>query len=212
VSQERIEHAVAQCEISKMREKYGRFFRKGAVGDWTQELSDEIKELFCHFEPYPSQFAALGYIMDPNAPLISESTQGSVSDNPFDHLTHFDNGIPIPSLAIELYLSQAPVFARRWSPVERASSPGSFFNWLNAPTKDDPYRDTAAPIITNLAAYLYDMRQDLQAVFPDIYRQNRIDYAHWFAIHARDEYELDIAFALPILLSWTSHRNVLQPR
>lgn len=214
VGQERIERAVAQCQLGMLRKLHdpkGRFFRKGTIGNWVRELPDQVKELFHHLEPYPSQFAALGYTMDPNDPLISAPAKPFEFQSPLAIVDRFENGVSIPPIVEKLYLSLDAEFARQWDPVERTTSPGCFFEWLNAPADDDPYRDTAAPTITNLAAYVYGIRKDLQLQYPDIYRQNRIGYAHWFAMAGRNVYALDKAYVLPVLLSWSGPGIALPP-
>jgi hypothetical protein len=214
VNQERIARAVAQCQIGKLRKLHdpkGRFFRKGTIGNWVQELPEEIKELFRTLEPYPSQFAALGYSMNPNDPLMSAPAKAFEFQSPLDNLTHFENGVPIPAIVEKLYLSLDDEYVKRWDPVERTSTPDSFWGWLNAPAEDDPFRDRAMPVITNLAAYIYGIRKDLQLQYPDPYRQNRIGYAHWFAMAARNIYDLDRAYVLPVLLSWSGPGDVLRP-
>jgi hypothetical protein len=211
VDQERIKRAVVQSQIGMLRKLHdpkGQFFRKGAVGSWVQELPEEVKELFSHYEPYPSQLVALGYTMDPDDPLISAPAEEFVFHNPFDNLTHFDNGVAIPPIVEKLYLSVDADTANRWEPVERASTQDSFFDWLAAPAKDDPYRDKAVPLITNLAAYVYSIRKDLQLRFPDVYGRDRIGYAHWFAMVGREAYKLHMAYVLPILQSWTGQGEV----
>jgi hypothetical protein len=200
LSQDRIVRAVAQCQIGKLRGMYdpkGRFFRKGTIGNWVQELPDEIKELFRRYEPYPTQFATLGYTMDPSDPLISAPAQEFVFQNPFDNLTHFENGVPIPPVVEKLYLSLDADFVKRWDSVECTSAPDSFFDWLNAPAMDDPLRDTGIPVITNLAVYIHSMHKNLQLKYPDIYHQNRIGYANWFSIAGQNFYALDDAYVPP---------------
>jgi hypothetical protein len=214
VDQDRIKRAVAQCQIGMLRRLHdprGQFFRKGSIGGWSLELPEEIQDLFRNLEPYPSQFAALGYSLDPSDPLMSAPARPFEFQSPLDSVTEFENGVRIPPIVEKLYLSLDADVTRRWDPIERTSGPGSFYDWLNAPADSDPHRETAAPVITNLATYVYSTRKDLQLQYPDIYGQNRIGYAHWFAMAGRDIYALDKAFVLPILLSWSGTRLALRP-
>lgn len=207
VSEHRIERAVTACEIGRMRRRFdpwGRFFRKGAVGDWADELPRRVIDLLCQCEPYPTQLAVLGYDMDlPASPTASET---SACPGYLDA-----NAVFVPSVARNLYTSSQEALPQSGTAEPRGSSMRDFVDWLNAPAEDDPYRESAAPLITNLAAHIHGIRPDLRVVFPDIYCANRIDYAHWFVMHGRDEYELGGAFTLPVILSWMSSRDVLRP-
>jgi hypothetical protein len=68
----RIEHAVEKCSIDQMRKMKGadpKFFRQGKVGGWRTELPEEIVDIFRHTDPYPAQFAELGYSLDQDHPI-----------------------------------------------------------------------------------------------------------------------------------------------
>ena len=58
-----------------------------------------------------------------------------------------------------------------------------FCKWLNAPADKDPQRGRTPPVITNLGAYLYRDRRDLQKAFPDLYGRDRAAFSHWFVEH-----------------------------
>jgi hypothetical protein len=214
VGQDRILRAIEQCQIDKLRQLHdpeGKFYRRGTIGKWRTELPEEIIELFRSYEPYPRQLAALGYTMDPDDPLISAPAKPFAFDNPFDGLDHFDNGVPIPPIVEKLYLSLDPEIASRWDSVTD-TSPDSFYDWLNSPADNDPYRNNALPVLTNFAAYVYSIDASLQKKYPDVYGRNRIAYAHWFAMHAGESYGFGRrAFSQPIVTSWAdeSDREVL---
>jgi hypothetical protein len=64
VPRDRILRAIELCDIDHMRtrpEFEPRFFRRGTVGNWEWELPPQIVDILQHTEPFPSQFAALGY-------------------------------------------------------------------------------------------------------------------------------------------------------
>jgi hypothetical protein len=68
----RIEGAIEACTIDQMRRMKGmdpRFFRQGQVGGWRTELPKEIIDIFRHTDPYPAQFAELGYSLDQDDPI-----------------------------------------------------------------------------------------------------------------------------------------------
>lgn len=77
----------------------------------------------------------------------------------------------------------------------------SFIEWANQSAPADLYREGKWPVITNIAAYIYNIRPDLQQAFPDIYGQNRLDYAGWLTVHGRLEHSLEKDFLLSILMS-----------
>jgi hypothetical protein len=152
--------------------------------------------------------------MEPDDPLISAPATPFVFDNPFDDIDRFDNGVPIPPITEKLYLSLDADFTSRWTSISDTEAPNSFYHWLNAPADEDPYRNRALPVLTNLAAYVYSIRPDLQIQYPDVYGRDRIAYAHWFAMHAGESYGFGRrAFSLPILSSWSVEPNleVLKP-
>jgi hypothetical protein len=214
-SQERIDRAVTRCEIGRMRRRFdprGRFFRKGAVGGWAQELPERVVRLLRQCEPCPAQLAVLGYDMDSPAPLSTHGSLGNsaLQTSPCDGALKADAASVPPSVEGP-YVSRKQAIPERWTSGKREPSLNHFLDWLNAPAEEDPYQDEAAPLITNLAAHIHSIRPDIQAIFPDIYRGNRIDYAHWFAMAARDEYQLGATFTLPIISSWLGSREVLQP-
>jgi hypothetical protein len=54
------------------------------------------------------------------------------------------------------------------------------------------------PVLTNLAMFLYRDRPDLQAAFPDVYGQHRLDVIYWLIGAARGEYRLDDTWLVPV--------------
>jgi hypothetical protein len=77
----RIERAIEKCSIDQMRKMKGadpKFFRQGKVGGWRTELPEEIIDIFRHTDPYPAQFAELGYSLDQDYPIAPLPTRSPV--------------------------------------------------------------------------------------------------------------------------------------
>jgi hypothetical protein len=73
-SDDRIQRAIELCDIDRMRQIPGedpKFFRRGEVGRWRAEMPQQIIDILRHTEPYPSQFAELGYSLDQDYPMIA---------------------------------------------------------------------------------------------------------------------------------------------
>jgi hypothetical protein len=197
-SRDRIERAIELCDFQLMRalDADPGFFRKGQVGNWMHALPEQILDLLRHVEPYPGQFAALGYTLDPDDPLTTLPRVPRVSKNPFRDITHFDNGVAVPPVVVRLYLSLETAESRRWPALEKTAA-DSFYAWLNAPAEQDARSDRAVTV-TNLARYIYTARPDVQAAFPDVLGKDHRRFARWFMRHAKDRYDLEEAFIEPM--------------
>ena len=195
VPDDRIKGAVEACRLGLMRRlagPFGGFFRHGAISEWQNILSAEIIDIFRQ-EPYRSQFAALGYTLDPNDPLNLRCTPENGHDG-FLRLDHFDNGVPIVPIIEKCYWLADPQLRGRWPSEVSAIGPDSFFSWLNSPADlaaAEGYSDLA---ISNLAAFIYEEREDLRAAFPDLVSQDRPKFVEWFLQYAPREYGLEKAF------------------
>jgi hypothetical protein len=198
---ERIKRAVEQCEIDLMRELTtldAQFFRKGGVGSWRDELSHPVIAYMREVEPYPSQFAALGYSIGESDPLIDASRLPWLATSPFHSRPSFDNGVRVPAIVNHLYLSFPTALARsRWPEPHATESEDSFYQWLAQPAEDDP-RPDRMPLISNLAAYVHSQRSDVQHFLPNPFGMNRAGYALWFLHYAAVEFKLDDAFIAPM--------------
>ncbi len=219
VTLDRIERAVEQSDIDLMRKLSGldpKFFRQGAVGGWRRSLPLEILSLFRECNPYPAQFAAMGYTLDPLDPIIEVPAQPRHLKNPFRAVNRFDNGVPVPAVVVRLYLSfDTHEAVSRWPDVADTRSPNSFYAWLNAPADQDPHRFGDLPIVTNLGAYLYQIRPDLQKTYPDLYGKDRVDWAFWFIRNAQKDYELSAGFTQVVqesLSTWGQTMSASDPR
>ncbi len=71
VARERIEQAVEACDIRRMRKtpRASKHFRQGKVGSWRSELPRQIIEILRSTDPFPAQFAELGYSLDQDYPV-----------------------------------------------------------------------------------------------------------------------------------------------
>lgn len=202
VPQGRIQSAVDLCDIHMLRrlrdDPEGKFFRKGGPGNWRDELPQSILDVFRHQDPYPDLFRELGYTLNPRDPLIDAPKKPRESTNPFLERTEFENGVNVPVIVIKLYLSLDPDTKERWFNKATATSPGSFFAWLNAPADSGSDDRREGAMITNLAHHVYRERADLQDMFPDPLGEDRYRFARWFALHAQTEYDLDPVFIEPV--------------
>jgi hypothetical protein len=202
VPRQEIERAVARNEIQLMREKanddsamYGdpRFFRTGDVGGWQTELSAEVIKVLRDVEPFPAQFAALGYTMDPADRCLHAPAMPRPNCNPFKKLIpRFDNGVPIRPIIMDLYLSLPEDVTQQWHDLSSTKA-GSFYAWLNAPSSK--WGDEE-PVPSNLAVHLYEMWPALQTDFPNLLGRNRINFLYRLV---RETFsQVDREFVLPV--------------
>ena len=81
----RIKLAIAACDINALRNKAGndrKFFRQGRAGQWRKELPPAFVEALATLEPYPAQFAALGYSLDDGDTPRQPAATGEYADTP----------------------------------------------------------------------------------------------------------------------------------
>lgn len=207
VAEDRIQEAIERCQLHVLRDNLqedSRFFRRALIGEWRNVLPRHILRRFRDEEPFRSQFAFLGYDLgfeEREDDRFSEERRYSDQQS---HGERFDNGVVFASVLWHLLENIEPNKRQRWEPVLQTSSANSFFRWLNAPADDDLLDDNAIPRITNLAAYIYRIRPDLQAEFPDAFDADRLGYAAWFLRYAGYAYQLDRCFLTPMALSWIS--------
>ncbi|HEX2910734.1 MAG TPA: sulfotransferase domain-containing protein [Chloroflexia bacterium] len=197
VSQDALERAIDQCDIKLLRKQVGynkNLIRKGGIGGWVEALPPEVIGLFRTYDPYPAYFKELGYSLDPNDPVMTKPVLPRDFDNPFRHIDAFDNGVAVAPVLIRVYLTFPSEVSRQWRPIEKTSGPHTYFNWLNAPADLDPERDTAWLVVTNLAAFIYNIRPDLQQTYPEPFGKDREGFVEWFSVYGGPEYQLDPAF------------------
>jgi hypothetical protein len=73
-----------------------------------------------------------------------------------------------------------------------------WFTWCDLPAEEDPHQPGTVPILTNLAAYVYHIRPDLQVAFPDPFGKDRSRFARWFVNHAQVAYASHKVLAEPV--------------
>lgn len=193
---DRVEGAVAACELGTLREGLGldpNFFRKGGCGGWVDELPGEVVAMFRTMPPYPEMFRALGYSPDPAASERLAPRRGRAVPNPFAGEERLEDGISVPPFLVRLYLSLDRRTREGLRPRAGLSDPASYAAWLCAPAADDPDAGRQ-PLVTNLAAGLHAARADLQHAFPDPFGTDRLRFASWYLEYAGREHALDPAF------------------
>jgi hypothetical protein len=193
VPEEALERAVERCSFDLMRKKaVGKersFYRKGGSGGWREALPAEIGRLFREAEPYPTQFAVLGYRMEGAEAPRAGPGKPRPRRNPFHEIAAFDNGVPVSPIVVDLYLSLAPDVTRHWT-NPTSTGPGSFYAWLKAPSARI---EGDGPALNNIAVHVYESRPDLQERYPRLQGQARAEFRAWFLSVARTEYGLDEA-------------------
>jgi hypothetical protein len=205
-SENRIQQAIEQCQLDVLRgthQEDRRFFRKALVGEW-RVLPQHIIRRFRDEEPFRSQFLFLGYEANFDQTQDEFFALKHRDRHPKCHDQCFDDTVPFAPVLQQLLGSCDPDKRQQWQPVSKASVSASFFQWLNAPAEEDASKQRAVPRVTNLAAFIYSIRPDLQTTFPDIFDADRLGYAAWFLRYAAYAYQLDHRFLTPIALSWIS--------
>ncbi len=93
---------------------------------------------------------------------------------PFSDRLVFDNGVPVPFVALTAYYKNAAPRPEWWTrPL--ATGPGSFYAWLRSPAQE-----TFAAEVTELAAHVYSLRGDVQSAFPSLAGSDREAFLDWF--------------------------------
>jgi hypothetical protein len=199
VPETEVERAVRRCDFDVMRRQAvggdRNFFRRGGSGSGLEALPLEIVRILAEEEPYPAQFAALGYRMDPSDPWLLAARQRKRQRHPFVEATQFDNGVPVTPILIDCYLCLSAEAMRRWPEPTRAGGSDSFFAWLNDPSPRVP---ATGSVLSNLAVHIHDSRPDLRAAYPELGGTDCRGFAEWFVGHARQEYGLDEWFIRPV--------------
>lgn len=196
VPDERLYLALGTCELELMQailDPTKKFLRRGGTGGWRTTLPAATKQQLASFDPYPAQFAALGYTMDETDPANTPRPVPGTVVGPFGANRTFADGTPVAPLLMKAYYALSPVQRDRW-PDPRSTAGDSFFNWLNRPAAADPAGGRTAPIITELAHYLHTLRSDVRQAFPDPFGTDRSAFFDWFIFNARQEYGLAQCF------------------
>ena len=195
-SLESLKLSLCACELGLMQQLFDpekKLIRQGGTGAWREILHANIKEAFTQLDPYPAQFAALGYTMDESDPAnLPQPNPGKVN-GPFSEKRHFDNGTPITPVLMKAYFDLPSNLRARWLDPH-STSMESLYTWLNQPAAADPIKRQPNPIISELAHYIHGQRSDLQTAFPDPFGANRSEFHDWFLFNARKEYSLPSCF------------------
>lgn len=195
VTPDRIEAAIAACDMELMRSLAGPFagfFREGRVGAWTDVLAPDIVQVLRDQEPYRSQIAMLGYSMELSQDCLGRELP-KIEPCVLQRIPAFDNGVPVSPILIKCFLHSDDDLRRGWTHDPAATGPSSFFEWLRAPAPIPGDGPDAALNISNLAHFLYFDRHDLRTAFPDLRHGNRKSFVEWFQYYPESEYGLDRA-------------------
>jgi hypothetical protein len=192
---ERMEAAVEMCDIDVMRRMAGDFsgfFRQGRIGDWHARLPPDVVEVFRKLHPYAAQMARLGYSMDP----VSTVPAGRVPPrrHPMTTLERFENGVAVAPIMVQCFFWAGYQQREAWEKQLAATGPGSFYHWLNlpAPLAGRGLYETLP--LSNIAAFVYQQRPDVQLVYKDLSSGERYEYVRWFLQRAGKAHGLDAAF------------------
>lgn len=90
----------------------------------------------------------------------------------------------------------------------------SFVAWAKRPASDDPYGAEPLPLITNLVSYIYNSREDLRSLHPELFGSSRIAFLLWFLKNALREYDLSAPAIEPVstsFLAWATLPSLQDP-
>lgn len=102
----------------------------------------------------------------------------------------FDNGVPIPDLARELYSTLGDNVERFGNPFRTAAS-DSYFHWLNEPTA---IPDGAPQTMTWLWRAIYERRPDVRRAYPDPGGVDRERFRKWMRNSGAAEHRIPPEF------------------
>lgn len=198
-----IEDAVRSCSLESMKRqstgKDRQFFQKGGTDNWRDVLPAEIVGLLANADPYPNQFAALGYRMTPWDDTETAAAR-TVTSKPFrPGTTAFRNGIPFAPIIADCYAELPSDVQARWPNPVQIEGRDSFFAWLNKPRGIVGHGECdTAPLLTNLAAYIHESRGGTQGTFPRLSHDDPVAFCMWFVVHARGCFQLAPEFVRPV--------------
>ena len=104
----------------------------------------------------------------------------------------FDNGVPVPDVAREMYRELGEAVAAFGDPLH-SSHRSSFFRWLSEPVDTDAPGRRSRPVSRLLSA-LYERRPDVQRAFPEPLGKHRRDFLEWAARSAPAEHGVPACF------------------
>jgi hypothetical protein len=109
---------------------------------------------------------------------------------------NFDNGVPIPHIARQIY-RELGSDAERFGDPRRTIGSCSFFNWLNEPDGEwtaGLTDHTVAGRLTRLWRTIYKWRSDVREAFPDPAGTNREEFLQWIIWDGAAEYQVSKEF------------------
>jgi hypothetical protein len=148
--------------------------RPETVTRYSDRLSlDDLGELAATFEQYAASLKAVGWDEAQRWPYAYDQ---------------FDNGVPIPEVAREIYAALGDDSTRFGDPF--STGPGeTFFHWLNEPVSGHAR-------VTHLWREIHGRRADLQHAFPDPAGADEDGFIAWTASSGADEHTIPDAFLL----------------
>ena len=118
----------------------------------------------------------------------------------------FTDGTRFSRIFEKIYLALPESTRAHWPDPSQAGE-NSYLAWLKSPVKGDFTIDGGSPVITELGAYLYSIRDDLKKAMPDLHGAHRVDFAAWYISSAAIEYNLDRSLILPVVRSWSQFKK-----
>jgi hypothetical protein len=160
-------------------------------------------------QPYASACEMYEYDWNRSAPELSKYDYDKT--DPFRGRVRFDNGERIGRALAWIYLHEVSNASVRW-PDPWVTEGDSFWNWLGAPSalaSLDP--NLPAGTLTNIMVMLHNLRPDLQWVYKNPARGDRMSFVMWFLGHAQSEFEIAWGLISPVLKSFCDYLNLSQP-
>ncbi|MES2819287.1 MAG: hypothetical protein V4812_09930 [Pseudomonadota bacterium] len=115
--------------------------------------------------------------------LLMEAGHSQCSHWPYTWAA-FDNGIPVPAIARDLYRQLGPAVQAFGNPFASRER-NSFFAWLTESVRKE------APGISRMWHALYLKRRDVMAAYPDPYGQDRLGLIGWINTTGWQEFAID---------------------
>jgi hypothetical protein len=134
--------------------------------------------------------AAAARLFERYARLLESEDYSATKSLPYA-FGHFENGVPIPEIARQLYRELESASADRFGdPFQTGRR--SFFSWLVEP---DRWRWGSRRRVARLWGAVYRSRPDLQQAFPDIRGKNGAAFEKWIVSSGLQEHDVASAFA-----------------
>jgi hypothetical protein len=105
----------------------------------------------------------------------------------------FDNGLPIPGIARQIYLDLGEDVHRFGDPF-RTAGEGSFFNWLRQPARPGD-SGAGTGVVSRLWDAVHRSRADLRRAYPDPHGADREAFLAWAATSGLAEHGIPEIFA-----------------